>query len=227
MVTARVQTGLRRCIEAGERERETHSRRPFNGARPRPPTRYSMLIAFFLLHGDVMWSHAYANALLARSSAFDGARQQYLSQPSQFRPSHLHTDVRLVLGWLSSFIAIGAAGYAWQQGRRQASSAPSTSSFQETRPIVLAAVVVFALLQGVAGAYARWIEGDVVFVGRRKMFAGRVSSSKWTQARRRTSGLERSQPEPASKGTRRCLAVSPMLCYASGRTCIQQNSVGS
>jgi signal peptidase complex subunit 2 len=92
---------------------------------------------------------------------------QYLSQPSQFRASNVHTDVRLVLGWTSSLIAIGAALYAYKVGK-----------FQETRPVVISAVVVFVFLTAVMNLYAKYVEKDVVFVGRRKVFAGRVSAGR-------------------------------------------------
>ena len=103
---------------------------------------------------------------------------QYLSQPSQFRASNVHTDVRLVLGWTSSLIAISSALYAYKVGK-----------FQETRPVVLSAVVVFVFLTGVMNLYARFVERDVVFVGRRKVFAGRVSLARRGEAKRRPQGL--------------------------------------
>jgi hypothetical protein len=42
--------------------------------------------------------------------------------------------------------------------------------------VVLSAVVVFVFLTAVMNLYTKYVEKDVVFVGRRKVFAGRVSA---------------------------------------------------
>jgi len=88
---------------------------------------------------------------------------QYYARPSLFKPSHVHTDVRLVLGWTSSLIALGASGYAYKV------------PFQESRSWVLAALITFVFLSAVMAAYSKWVERDTVFIGRRKVYAGRVS----------------------------------------------------
>ena len=87
---------------------------------------------------------------------------QYFSRPSQFKPSHTHTDVRLVLGWTSSLLALGASFYAYKV------------PFQQSRQWVLLAVLVFVVCSAVLGAYGKWIEKDTIFIGRRKVYAGRV-----------------------------------------------------
>jgi signal peptidase complex subunit 2 len=89
---------------------------------------------------------------------------QYFSKPSQFKPSHVHTDVRLTLGWTASIIALGASIYAYKV------------PFQQSRDWVLAAVVLYILLSGMQALYVRYIEKDTIFQGQRKVFAGRVSS---------------------------------------------------
>jgi lipopolysaccharide export LptBFGC system permease protein LptF len=91
---------------------------------------------------------------------------QLLSQPSPsaFRANNVHLDVRLALGWSASLIAFAAAYHAYRH-----------PSFQQTRPYVLAGVVSFVLLGAAMNAYARWVEGDVIYQGKRKLFAaGRV-----------------------------------------------------
>ena len=44
--------------------------------------------------------------------------------------------------------------------------------------MVISAVVVFVFLTAVMNLYAKYVEKDVVFVGRRKVFAGRVSAGR-------------------------------------------------
>ncbi|KAK9898186.1 hypothetical protein P389DRAFT_30296 [Cystobasidium minutum MCA 4210] len=107
-------------------------------------------------------------------TACDDAVKQYFSKPSQFKPSHVHTDVRLGLGWTASLIAIGASLYAYKV------------PFQESRDYVIAAVVLYMLLSGVLAAYVKYIEKDTIFEGRRKVFAGRFE----TQALKITSSCE-------------------------------------
>lgn len=87
---------------------------------------------------------------------------QYFSKPSQFKPSHVHTDVRLTLGWTASILAIGASLYAYKV------------PFQQSRDYVLAAVVLYIVLSIILAAYVKYVEKDTIFEGRRKVFAGRV-----------------------------------------------------
>ena len=72
--------------------------------------------------------------------------------------------MRLALGWSASLIAFAAAYHAYRH-----------PSFQQTRPYVLAGVVSFVLLGAAMNAYARWVEGNIIYQGKRKVFAaGRV-----------------------------------------------------
>lgn len=88
---------------------------------------------------------------------------QYFSKPTQFKPSHVHTDVRLGLGWTASLLALGASYYAYKV------------PFQQSRDYVLAAVIIYIVLSGILAAYVKYVEQDTIFEGRRKVFAGRVS----------------------------------------------------
>merc|ERR1711939_1126421 len=85
-------------------------------------------------------------------TACDDAVQQYLSKPSLFQASHMHTDVRLVIGWTSSIIALSGALYAYK-----------VNDFQASRQYVLASVIIYVVL-------------STIFQGKRKVFAGRIET---------------------------------------------------
>lgn len=89
---------------------------------------------------------------------------QYLSKPALFQPSHLHTDVRLALGWTSSLLALSGALYAYK-----------LDDFRASRNYVLASVVGYIILSALMALYSRYVEQDTIFKGKRKVFAGRVS----------------------------------------------------
>jgi len=55
---------------------------------------------------------------------------QYLSRPELFKQIHLHTDVRLGLGWLSVFVAAGTALYGYKV------------DFEKSKPVVSIGLVV-------------------------------------------------------------------------------------
>ena len=55
---------------------------------------------------------------------------QYLSRPELFKQIHLHTDVRLALGWLSVFVAAGTAFYGYKV------------EFEKSKPVVSIGLVV-------------------------------------------------------------------------------------
>merc|ERR1711939_223757 len=98
-------------------------------------------------------------------TACDDAVQQYLSKPSLFQASHMHTDVRLVLGWTSSIIALSGALYAYK-----------VNDFQASRQYVLASVIIYVVLSTVMAVYSRYVEQDTIFQGKRKVFAGRIET---------------------------------------------------
>lgn len=90
------------------------------------------------------------------------------SEPSvSFTPSNVHLDVRLALGYLSALIAIGASFWAYYYKKE----------FKETKPVMVASVAAYVVLQGISWAWERWIEGSTVWEGKRKVFnEGRVSA---------------------------------------------------
>ncbi|KDR80226.1 hypothetical protein GALMADRAFT_242523 [Galerina marginata CBS 339.88] len=95
-------------------------------------------------------------------NACDDAIKRYLSRPELFKQSHLHTDVRLGLGWLSVFVAAGAALYGYKV------------EFEKSKPVVSIGLVVYIFLTMVQTLYAYFIEGNTIFVGKRKTFSKRI-----------------------------------------------------
>jgi len=94
--------------------------------------------------------------------ACDDALKRCLSRPELFKQIHLHTDVRLGLGWLSVFVAAGTALYGYK------------IEFEKSKPVVAAGLILYLVLTGLQTLYAYFIERDVVFVGKRKTFSKRI-----------------------------------------------------
>jgi len=95
-------------------------------------------------------------------NACDDAVKRYLSRPELFKQSHLHTDVRLGLGWLSVFVAAGAALYGYKV------------EFEKSKPVVSIGLIIYIFLTVVQTLYAYFIEGNTIFVGKRKTFSKRI-----------------------------------------------------
>ncbi|KAJ3554667.1 hypothetical protein NP233_g12371 [Leucocoprinus birnbaumii] len=95
-------------------------------------------------------------------------RTQYLGRAELFTQIHLHTDVRLGLGWLSVFVAGGTALYGYKV------------DFEKSKPVVWFGVIMYFLLTSIQTLYAYFVEGDTVFVGRRKTFSKRIITERIT-----------------------------------------------
>lgn len=95
-------------------------------------------------------------------NACDDAVKRYLSRPELFKQIHLHTDVRLGLGWLSVFVAAGTALYGYKV------------DFEKSKPVVSIGLVVYIILTVIQTLYAFFIEGNTIFVGKRKSFSKRI-----------------------------------------------------
>ncbi|KAG6916039.1 hypothetical protein DXG01_008663 [Tephrocybe rancida] len=100
--------------------------------------------------------------------ACDDALKRYLARPDLFKQSHLHTDVRLALGWLSVFVAAGTALYGYKV------------EFEVAKPLVWAGLLTYMALTAIQSLYAYFIEGSIVFVGRRKTFSKRIITERIT-----------------------------------------------
>lgn len=104
--------------------------------------------------------------------ACDDALRKYLSRPDQFRIRHTHTDIRLALGWASVFVAAGTGFYGWK------------IDFEEAKPVVWVGLILYLFLTSIQTLYGYFVEGDVVFVGKRKTFSKRIETERLTVASR-------------------------------------------
>lgn len=95
-------------------------------------------------------------------NACDDAIKRFLARPELFKQIHLHTDVRLALGWLSVFVAAGTAFYGYK------------FDFETSKPVVTIGICIYIALTTLATLYAYFVEGDTVFVGKRKTFSKRI-----------------------------------------------------
>ncbi|KAH7913112.1 microsomal signal peptidase 25 kDa subunit-domain-containing protein [Hygrophoropsis aurantiaca] len=111
----------------------------------------------------------------------DDALKRYLSRPDLFKQIHLHTDVRLTLGWGGVFVA-GATGlYGWK------------TEFEAAKPAVWAGLILYILLTTLQTLYAYFVEGDIIFVGRRKTFSKRIVTERITISSR-TEPVQNTNP---------------------------------
>lgn len=64
----------------------------------------------------------------------DSRITQFLSRPDLFKQIHLHTDVRLALGWSGVFVAGATAFYSWRL------------EFEQSKPIMWIGLIVCVFL---------------------------------------------------------------------------------
>ncbi|KAG8821772.1 hypothetical protein FRC19_007284 [Serendipita sp. 401] len=99
--------------------------------------------------------------------ACDDALRRYIARPdTSFRTVNRHTDVKLALGWAGVLIAGLTAAYGYKV------------EFEKSKPAMWVGVVLYVILSGAQTLYAYLIEGDTVFVGKRKTYAKRVESER-------------------------------------------------
>ncbi|KAL0959842.1 hypothetical protein HGRIS_011518 [Hohenbuehelia grisea] len=129
----------------------------------------------------------------------DDAVKRYLSRPDLFKQIHIHTDIRLALGWISVFVAAGTAFYGYKV------------DFETSKPVVWAGLVLYIVLTSIQAAYAYIVEGDIVFVGKRKTFAKRIVTERITISSRTT-------PSRPNKPPTYGLSVSYVRSASGGKT---------
>ncbi|KAJ2914558.1 hypothetical protein MD484_g5860, partial [Candolleomyces efflorescens] len=117
-------------------------------------------------------------------NACDDAVKRFLSRPELFKQIYLHTDVRLALGWLSVFVAAGTAFYGYKV------------DFEKSKPVVTIGLIVYILLTVISTLYAYFIEGDTIFVGKRKTFSKRIITERITLSSS-TTPVSKSSPSPS------------------------------
>ncbi|KAG8778688.1 hypothetical protein FRC15_010616 [Serendipita sp. 397] len=99
--------------------------------------------------------------------ACDDALRRYIARPdTSFRTVNRHTDVKLALGWAGVLVAGLTAAYGYKV------------EFEKSKPAMWVGVVLYVILSGAQTLYAYLIEGDTVFVGKRKTYAKRVESER-------------------------------------------------
>jgi len=101
-------------------------------------------------------------------NACDDALKRYLSHPDLFKQIYLHTDIRLALGWLSVFVAAGTAFYGYK------------FEFEDSKPVVWVGLILYVILTALQTLYSYLIEGNIVFVGKRKTFSKRIITDRIT-----------------------------------------------
>ncbi|KAM0749607.1 hypothetical protein T439DRAFT_381194 [Meredithblackwellia eburnea MCA 4105] len=101
-------------------------------------------------------------------SACDECVKEYFGRPTAFSQSHTHEDIRLALGWSSTIIAFASAYYGYR------------TEFQESKFWVTVGVALYMLLSGASALYSQYIEKNVIFVGKRRTVASRISTERLT-----------------------------------------------
>jgi signal peptidase complex subunit 2 len=78
---------------------------------------------------------------------------KYYGKEQKFVQSHVHTDMKLFLGYVSCIIAGGSFYYEY------------TTGFRESINVTTISVIVFWILQSIAFAYSYFIEKNEIFMG--------------------------------------------------------------
>ncbi|KAH9036193.1 microsomal signal peptidase 25 kDa subunit-domain-containing protein [Lactarius pseudohatsudake] len=105
-------------------------------------------------------------------NALDDAIKRFLSRPDLFKQIHLHTDVRLALGWSGVFVAGATAFYSWRL------------EFEQSKTVMWIGLIVYIILTLLQTLYAYFVEGDIIFVGKRKTFDKRIVTERITLSSR-------------------------------------------
>ncbi|KIM70680.1 hypothetical protein SCLCIDRAFT_1206816 [Scleroderma citrinum Foug A] len=144
-------------------------------------------------------------------NACDDALKRYLSRPNLFKQIHLHTDVRLTLGWASVFIA-GATGlYGWKV------------DFEQAKPGVWAGFILYVVLTTLQTLYAYFVEGHVIFVGRRKTFSKRIITERITISSRTIPVSSPSLRKSSSNAPSYSLNITYLQSTSSGKSLLCKN----
>ncbi|KAI8379180.1 signal peptidase complex subunit 2 [Radiomyces spectabilis] len=98
-------------------------------------------------------------------NAVDDELCRYFTAEKNYKQSHQHTDVKLLLGYASCFIAGGAVLYEYK------------TSFESAKQVTLACVIAFWLLQGLSLVYDYLYVKSEVFVGRNATSTLKISGT--------------------------------------------------
>ncbi|KAI7899097.1 microsomal signal peptidase 25 kDa subunit-domain-containing protein [Cokeromyces recurvatus] len=90
-------------------------------------------------------------------NAVDDELSRYYSKEQHFTQSHVHTDFKLILGFISCFIAGGAFLNEYK------------TSFNEALHVTTMCVIVYWILQSILLVYTYFVEKGEIFVGHQKV----------------------------------------------------------
>ncbi|OCH89328.1 hypothetical protein OBBRIDRAFT_756696 [Obba rivulosa] len=141
--------------------------------------------------------------------ACDDALKRFLSRPELFKQIHTHTDVRLALGWASVLVSAGTGFYGYKV------------EFEKSKPVIWAGLILYILLTVAQALYAYFVEGDVVFVGKRKTFDKRIVTERITVSSK-TIPSTPSAPCPSY-----ALSLSYVRSASGGKTLLGKGRAGA
>lgn len=114
--------------------------------------------------------------------------------------------MRLTLGWAGVLVAAATGLYGWKVDFEQSKPAVWAGfimhvSHKEPTPLISDALFFssYVILTSLQSLYAYFVEGDIVFVGRRKTFSKRIITERITiSSRTMPASATSSEPSPAN-----------------------------
>jgi len=95
----------------------------------------------------------------------DDALKRYIARPdTSFSTINRHTDVRLALGWASVLVAAATAGWGYKV------------EFERAKTGLWIGFILYLILTTAQTAYIYFVEGETIFIGKRKTYAKRVET---------------------------------------------------
>ncbi|BGP28011.1 signal peptidase complex subunit 2 [Rhodotorula toruloides] len=108
-------------------------------------------------------------SLTELKNALDDVVKEYFCLAThRFTRSHTHEDVRLAVGWTSVVVAAATGYYGY------------VTDFHESKYWVSVGVVLYVVLNTVLALYVAYVEKNVIFVGKRRTIASRISTERLT-----------------------------------------------
>ncbi|KAF8438153.1 microsomal signal peptidase 25 kDa subunit-domain-containing protein [Boletus edulis BED1] len=144
-------------------------------------------------------------------NACDDALKRYISRPNLFKQIHLHTDVRLTLGWAGVLVAAATGLYGWKV------------EFEQSKPAVWAGFIIYVILTSLQALYAYFVEGDIVFVGRRKTFSKRIVTERVTISSRTVPISASSSQSSSANAPFYSLNITYVQSTSGGKSLLAKN----
>ncbi|SGY84333.1 BQ5605_C009g05690 [Microbotryum silenes-dioicae] len=103
--------------------------------------------------------------------AVDDLVKEFFSRPSHFTPSHIHEDVRLILGWSAVIVSAITGYYGYVVEFHQ-------SKFGSTIGVIVYVLLsnFYSILNTLYWLYVTYVEKQTIFQGKRRTFASRIST---------------------------------------------------